>query len=89
MEAGNMPSPAVLSAHTRSSYHRAEVERSEVCGCFHCLAWFRPARVAEWIDGGQTALCPLCGIDSVLGSASSVSLSAEFLAEMRAYWFSL
>jgi hypothetical protein len=27
---------------------------------------FDVREIEEWIDGGQTALCPHCGIDSVL-----------------------
>ncbi len=58
---------------------------------FYCTATFLPADVREWTDGsegvGQTALCPRCGIDSVIGSASGYPLTAEFLAAMKAHWF--
>lgn len=81
-----------VGAHDRSSNHRDEIERSEVCGCFYCLAVFPPSRISEWIDAGDddvgtTAMCPECGIDSVLGAASGFPISAEFLGAMRAYWF--
>jgi hypothetical protein len=36
---------------------------------------------------GQTALCPKCGIDAVIGSASGYPISREFLAEMHRHWF--
>jgi len=32
-------------------------------------------------------MCPRCGIDSVLGSASGFSLSRDFLNRMHHYWF--
>ena len=49
--------------------------------------------MVEWIDEdknevGQTALCPYCGIDSVIGSASGISLDKQFLTEMYKVWFS-
>lgn len=33
------------------------------------------------------AICPKCGIDSVIPDASGVPLSAEFLATMKKWWF--
>ncbi|HEX5724898.1 MAG TPA: cytoplasmic protein [Longimicrobiaceae bacterium] len=60
---------------------------SETCGCFYCLKAFPPSAIAEWVDRGETALCPRCGIDAVLGSASGYPLTREFLREMRSFWF--
>jgi len=84
---------AVRDAHARSSKHRAEVQGSARCGCFHCCATFAPIEIAEWVDEdqsglGQTALCPKCGIDSVLGDRSGFPVSSDFLASMKAHWFS-
>jgi len=36
----------------------------------------------------MTALCPRCGIDSVIGSASGYPITADFLLMMRKYYFS-
>lgn len=85
--------PELLAAHDRSSNHRAEVLDSEQCGCFYCLQLFAPSEIGEWTDEdesgmGQTAICPRCGIDSVVGSKSGVDLSPEFLNRMCEYWFS-
>lgn len=80
-----------VSAHAHSSRHRASIERSDVCGCFYCLATYAPAAIVEWIDepgGGQTAMCPACGIDSVVGSASGAPITDTFLRAMHVRWFS-
>ena len=74
-------------AHKTSIRHRAQIEGSDQCGCFYCLKTFAPSSIHEWCDQGQTALCPHCGIDSVLGSASGFPLSAEFLVQMQKRWF--
>ena len=37
-------------------------------------------------DGSRTAICPICGIDSVIGDAS-VGISAELLEEMNEHYF--
>lgn len=82
----------VRAAHAHSSLHRTEVEASELCGCFYCGARYPPSKITEWVDGsaegvGQTALCPECGIDSVIGDRSGFVLSDDFLATMKRYWF--
>jgi hypothetical protein len=37
-------------------------------------------------DGVKTAICPICGIDSVLGDAS-VEITAELLEKMNGLYF--
>jgi hypothetical protein len=58
----------------------------------YCLATFPPAAIEEWIDEdgarvGQTALCPRCGIDSVIGSKAGFPLTKEFLTSLQKHWF--
>lgn len=80
------------SAHQHSSNHRNEIEESEKCGCFHCFSIFSPKFIDEWVDEdengvGTTAMCPDCGIDSVIGSKSGFPIEREFLKRMRKLWF--
>jgi hypothetical protein len=79
---------SVADAHRHSIRHRAEIEASDLCGCFYCERIFSREQIGEWTDDGDTALCPHCGIDSVLGSASGFEITAGFLSQMRAAWFS-
>lgn len=47
-----------------------------------------PSIVGEAIDDGhKTALCPYCGIDSVIGESSGYPITKEFLEKMKDYWF--
>ena len=85
----------VRDAHDHCSFHRAEILASESCGCFHCGAIFPPTQIIDWVDWigdegsdkGQTALCPQCAIDSVIGDRSGFPITGEFLAKMKSYWF--
>lgn len=79
-------SPEAL-AHPASSYHRDQLAASTQAGCFHCGAMFAPSMIARWIDGDITALCPRCGIDSVIGDAAGFPIDRELLARMQAMWF--
>jgi hypothetical protein len=78
-------------AHGHSSGHRADVLASSLCGCFYCLAVYPPSEIVEWFDEpgdqGQTAICPKCGVDSVLGDKAGFPLTQEFLEEMQDRWF--
>jgi hypothetical protein len=77
------------AAREHSTDHREELQRSEVCGCFYCCSTFVAPDVEEWLDEGQgTALCPNCGVDSVIGSASGYPVGAkDFLRVMHQLWF--
>jgi hypothetical protein len=76
-----------VSAHEWSSYHRETLKESNVCGCFYCLEVFPPSEIEHWTDDDDTAICPKCGIDSVIGSASEYPIEREFLRKMHDHWF--
>ena len=85
---------AVREAHRHCTNNRIELSQSTQCGCFYCCSLFNPAEIEKWIDAdeqgiGQTALCPRCGIDSVIGEGSDYPLSLEFLKLMEHHWFSV
>ena len=78
----------VIAAHSHSSRHRDEIARSDTVGCFYCLDTYPPSEVVEWLDNEGTALCPRCGIDSVIGDASGLpATDPAFLSAMRDHWF--
>jgi hypothetical protein len=82
--------PDYIQAHQHSIRNRAEILASDYCGCFYCLSVFPPSAVEEWVeetDGSWTALCPKCGIDSVIGSESGFPVNEQFLGKMEAHWF--
>ncbi|GAB5562819.1 MAG: hypothetical protein SynsKO_44660 [Synoicihabitans sp.] len=79
-------------AHQSSSGHRKQIQESELCGCYYCQSTFPPSVIEEWVDEdefevGQTAVCPKCGIDSVIGSKAGFPLNPEFLGNMNKHWF--
>jgi hypothetical protein len=83
--------PDYIAAHTHSANHRGEVLASDVCGCFNCCKVFVPEQISEWTDEkdgvGQTAICPYCAVDSVIGSRSGFSITPELLKRMSSHWF--
>lgn len=78
---------AISRAHCYSIFNRNILKRSSICGCFYCGATFKFESINEWTDGNLTAICPMCSIDAVLGSAAGYPVTAEFLLAMKNLWF--
>ena len=77
-----------IDAHSYSSNHKQSLSKDNKCGCFYCLEIFESSLINEWIEDKRgTALCPFCGIDSVIGESSGYPITKEFLSSMKKYWF--
>ena len=79
-------------AHRNSIFHRKEIMESKVCGCFFCMEVFDPAEIEIWTDESkefdeQTAMCPYCFTDSVIGDKSGYPIINSFLEGMCERWF--
>ena len=72
------------AAHLHSFRNRPLLEKGGRCGCFFCLAEYDASAVTKWVDDGRTALCPQCGIDSVLSEPYN---DPTFLREMQREFF--
>lgn len=78
----------IKAAHKHSSNHKESLLNDKKCGCFYCQKIFLPTEIKEWIDDNAgTAICPYCGIDSVIGESSGYPITTIFLKEMNKYWF--
>lgn len=74
--------------HSYSSFNRKSLEREYICGCFYCLEIFNPKEIEEWEgEREDTALCPYCGIDSIIGQSSKFPITKDFLEKMNQKWF--
>lgn len=78
--------PNLTALHKKSSRHRSSLSKAKICGCFYCLREFPFTQIAEWIADNETALCPYCGVDAVLGFKSQPA-DQELLHAMHEYWF--
>jgi len=77
----------IADAYLFSSRHRDKLQQDEVCGCFHCQKIFSPSQIVEWVDVESTAVCPYCGIDSIIGVSSGYPITKDFLMKMHNVWF--
>ncbi len=76
------------AAHEASFKNKESILRSEICGCFSCLKTFAPGEVTfrKETDGQETAWCPYCDMDAVLGNASGYPITQDFLKAMQDEW---
>ena len=74
--------------HKHSINNKKEIEQSDTCGCFYCKELFVPTEINEWItDKSQTAVCPYCKVDSVIGNASGYEITKSLLDAMSKKYF--
>ena len=66
-----------------SRNNRDKITDGVQCGCYFCIEVYDGAEIEEWADGGQTALCPKCGIDSVIPNETD----KEYLTAACEHWF--
>ena len=84
--------PDYVVAHYYSNNHKEALQHDNKCGCFYCLTIFDPKEITEWLeydnpcDRYGTAICPYCGIDSIIGESSGFPITKEFLQKMKNYW---
>lgn len=74
--------------HDFCSYHRTKLEQVGLGVCFCCESVFSTKKIKEWIDNNNTAICPKCGIDSVLpAKIKEKELTFIEIKTMKVYWF--
>lgn len=76
----------VVSEH--AIFNRVEVIESFRCGCYHCGSTFDASDIVMWTDGEETAVCPQCFLDTVIGdSVFRQACNKSVLDHMNWYGF--
>ncbi len=82
-----MISSGLSDIHQHTADHRDEILNSSRCFCIYCMHEFKSDEIDDWIDEGDTALCPHCGIDAVIGDASGFNLTPDLLHRLHKAYF--
>ena len=82
-----MEKDKLIEAHQFCKNNKELLLNNKKCGCFYCLKIFNSNEIEKWVDGGITACCPYCMIESIIAENSKFSITEEFLKEMKKYWF--
>ena len=77
----------MIDVYCSSIYNKKELSGEKVCGCYYCLSIFSASEIEEWVDDGQTAICPHCGIDSVISDTPNRPINKRLLKKMKRVFF--
>lgn len=73
---------ALSIIHQHSLKNKFEVINSNKCACFHCFRVYDSDDVDTFLqenDGQETAICPFCITDTIIGDASGFNLTDEMI----------
>ncbi|MBC7956585.1 MAG: cytoplasmic protein [Cytophagales bacterium] len=89
----------LVAAYRYTSNNWALIGGSKVCGCCNCVEVFAADEIVAWTGldmtnaddakavEKQTAMCPRCGSEAVLGDKAGYLINAQFLTQMNEAWF--
>ena len=73
----------IEAASKYSFNNRRQIESSNLAGCYCYKSIFKANEITEWTAIDDTAICPKCGIDSVLGDSSPYSIDPQTLNKLK------
>ena len=73
--------------HAYASHNKKMIGKSNKCYCFYCKSVFENGEVETYLAEEETALCPKCGIDSVIPDSIDEKIDEAIISEMHDYWF--
>ncbi|MDE6335539.1 MAG: hypothetical protein K2L34_03110 [Muribaculaceae bacterium] len=74
-------------AHIHTLRNRSEIEHSMACHCISCQRTFKPEEVMDYIDDGETGMCPYCFCDAIIADDSGVEMTDKLLANLHHHFF--
>jgi hypothetical protein len=89
----------LLAAYRHTYNNWVSIGASKQCGCCKCIQTFAPEEIVAWVGldmdkiddpqaiAQQTAVCPKCGSEAVIGDASGYPVTLAFLGTMNEAWF--
>ena len=60
----------LANIYISSSHNRTVITAATKCVCFYCKKTTEPKDILEYCDNGNTAICPHCGVDSILPNSA-------------------
>lgn len=81
--------PAFEEIFQHTTNNDIEILNSEKCSCIFCRHTFDARSVQDWIsdEKGVTAICPECGMDSLVGDASGFQIDRDTLKEINLEYY--
>lgn len=79
-----------MDRKTGVTFNRKKLLLCQQAVCVYCERTFEPSEIKDWVDLnqsniGQTALCPHCDVDGVIGFSGE--LDHDWVANFRKHHF--
>jgi rRNA maturation endonuclease Nob1 len=66
--------------------NRKTLEQVTECACYNCYKIYDTKEVKDYTDMEETALCPYCGVDTVLPVNCHEDKNIQLLYDIHNYW---
>jgi len=60
-----------------------QISEETKCGCCACQRIFLGKQIIDWWDGGDTPVCPYCGVDAIVAETADMTVTPERLRALR------
>ncbi|MCI1245109.1 MAG: sel1 repeat family protein [Bacilli bacterium] len=72
-----------------SKHNEIEIIKSKTCSCYFCRQSYSARDVNDWVNDkdGVTAICPICGMDAVIGDACGIPFGKADLKELNLAYY--
>lgn len=87
MDYSNEEKIKVKRLHAYSSNNKDLIENSEYCYCFSCKKKIESKEIVRYLENENTALCPYCGMDSIIPDCVDDFIDDKIIDLMHNYWF--
>ena len=66
--------------------NRKSLNEVSECACYYCYKIYEVKEIKDYTDMEETALCPYCGIDTVLPVKCKEDKNHQLLHKIHNYW---
>ncbi len=86
----NLTEEQLQSYYSRIRSNDREILNSDTCSCVFCRQTYSARDISDWIrnpDGTLNAVCPICGMDTVIGDRKQGRIDHDDLKEINLRFF--
>ncbi len=86
----NLNEKQLQSFYARTKNNDREILNSDQCSCIFCRQTYSARDINDWVsneDGTLNAICPICGMETVIGDRKQGKISHEDLKEINLRFF--
>ncbi len=86
----NLTEEQLQAFYSRIHGNDREILNSDTCSCIFCRQTYSAREISDWIpnpDGTLNAICPICGMDTVIGDKKQGRIDHDDLKEINLRFF--